>query len=35
MIDGEALQVDFLNILHSPDLEYNLVSVGTIEEAGY
>ncbi len=35
MIDGEALQVNFLNVLHSLDLEYNLLSVGTIEEAGY
>ena len=35
MIDDEALQVDFLNVLHSPDLKYNLLSVGAIEEAGY
>ena len=35
MIDGETLRVNFLNDLHSPDLEYNLLSVGTIEEAGY
>ncbi len=35
MIDGEALQVNFLNVFHSPDLEYNLFSVGTIEEADY
>ncbi len=35
IIDGEALQINFLNVVHSPDLEYNLLSVGTIEEAGY
>ncbi len=35
IIDCEALQVNFLNVLHSFDLEYNLLSVGTIEEAGY
>ena len=35
MIDGETFQVNVLNILHSPDLEYNLLLVGTIEEAGY
>ncbi len=35
MIDDEALQVYLLNVLHSPDLEYNLLSIGTIEDAGY
>ncbi len=35
MIDGEALQVDFLNDLYSFDLGYNLLSVGITEEAGY
>ncbi len=35
MIDIEALQVNSLNVLHSPDLEYNLLLVGIIEEAGY
>ncbi len=35
MIDVEALQVNFLNVLHSPNLKYNLLSVGTIEEADY
>ncbi len=35
MIDVETLQVNFLNVLYSPDLEYNLLSVGTIEEADY
>ncbi len=35
MIDGKALQVNFLNVFNSPDLEYNLLSVGIIEESGY
>ncbi len=34
IIDGETFQVNFLNVLHSPDLEYNLLSVGIIEEVG-
>ena len=34
-IDNEAFQAHFLNVLHSPDLEYNLLLLGTIEEAGY
>ncbi len=35
MIDGETFQVNFRNVLHSPDLEYHLLSVGIIEEASY
>ena len=35
MIDGEAFQVNFFNVLHSSDLEYNFLLVGTIEEADY
>ncbi len=35
MIDSEALQVNFLNVLHSRDLKHNLLLVGTIEKAGY
>ena len=35
IIDGGALQVNFLNVLYSLDLEYNLLSVVTIKEAGY
>ncbi len=35
IIDGVALQVNFLNVFHSLDLEYNSLSVVTIKEAGY
>lgn len=35
MIDSEALRINFLNVLHSPYLEYNLFSVSIIDQAGY
>ena len=35
MMDGKALQVNFLNVFYSPDLEYNLFSVDTIKEPSY
>ncbi len=35
MIDSEALRINFLNVLHSPDLEYNLFSISIIDQAGY
>ena len=35
LVDGKSEVVNFCNILHAPELEYNLLSVGTIEKAGY
>ena len=35
LINGKLKVVNFYNVLHAPKLEYNLLSVGTIEKAGY
>ncbi len=35
LIDGKPEVVNFCNVLNAPDLEYNLLSVGTIGKAGY
>ena len=34
-IDGKSEVVNFCNILHAPELEYNLLSIGTIKKASY
>ena len=35
LVDGKPEVVNFCNVFHAPELEYNLLSVGTIEKAGY
>ncbi len=35
LVDGKPEVVNFCNIFYTPELKYNLLSVGTIERAGY
>ncbi len=35
LVDSKPEVVNFCNVFYSPELEYNLLSVGTIEKAGY
>ena len=35
LVVGKPDVVNFCNVLHAPELEHNLLSVGTIEKAGY
>ena len=35
LVDGKSEVVNFCNVSHAPELECNLLSVGTIEKAGY
>ena len=35
LVDGKSEVVNFCKVLYAPELEYNLLSVGTIEKAGY
>lgn len=35
LVDGKSEVVNFYNVLHALELEYNLLLVGTIEKAGY
>ena len=35
LIDGKPEVVNFCNIFYAPELEYNLLSVGTIKKACY
>ena len=35
LIDGKPEVVNVCSVLHAPELDYNLLSVGTIEKAGY
>ena len=35
LVDGKQEVINFCNVFHAPELEYNLLSVGTIEKAGY
>lgn len=34
-IDSKSKVVNYCNVFYTPELEYNLLSVGTIEKAGY
>ena len=35
LVDSKLEVVNFCNVLHAPELRYNLLSIGTIEEVGY
>lgn len=35
LVDGKSKVLNFCNILYTPELKYNLFSIGTIEKVGY